>query len=35
MFRVRPHHPRVWLDAHNLTGILVFPFHLMMAGRRL
>ena len=32
MFRVRPHHPRAWLDAHNLTGILVFPFHLMMAA---
>lgn len=32
MFRVRPHHPRVWLDAHNLTGILVLPFHLMMAA---
>lgn len=31
MFRLRSYHPRAWLDAHNLTGILVIPFHLMMA----
>ncbi len=29
--RLRPSHPRAWLDAHNLTGILVIPFHLMIA----
>ena len=32
MFRLRPYHPRTWLDAHNLTGILVIPFHLMIAA---
>lgn len=30
MIRLRPF-PRAWLDAHNLTGILVIPFHLMIA----
>ncbi|MDF0676931.1 MAG: PepSY-associated TM helix domain-containing protein [Nitrospira sp.] len=30
MIRLRPY-PRVLLDAHNLTGILVIPFHLMIA----
>lgn len=29
MVRLRPF-PRAWLDAHNLTGILVIPFHLMI-----
>jgi len=31
MFRLRPYYPRAWLDAHNLTGILMIPFHLMIA----
>lgn len=30
MIRLRPF-PRAWLDAHNLTGILIIPFHLMIA----
>lgn len=25
--RLRPH-PRIWLDVHNLTGVLIMPFHL-------
>lgn len=29
MVRLRPF-PRAWLDAHNLTGVLVIPFHLMI-----
>ncbi|MBX3331123.1 MAG: PepSY domain-containing protein [Nitrospira sp.] len=29
MIRLRPF-PRAWLDAHNLTGILIIPFHLMI-----
>lgn len=32
MFRLRPYHPRVWLDVHNLTGILIIPFHLMIVA---
>ncbi|UVT19040.1 MAG: PepSY domain-containing protein [Nitrospira sp.] len=31
MLRLRPYHPRAWLDAHNLTGTLMIPFHLMIA----
>ncbi|MCS6305574.1 MAG: PepSY domain-containing protein [Nitrospira sp.] len=27
--RIRPH-PRAWLDVHNLTGLTVIPFHLMI-----
>lgn len=27
--RLQPY-PRVWLDAHNLTGMLIIPFHLMI-----
>ncbi len=26
----RPANQRAWLDAHNLTGILVLPFHLLI-----
>jgi uncharacterized iron-regulated membrane protein len=31
MFRLRSYNPRAWLDAHNLTGLLVIPFPLMIA----
>ena len=30
VFWPRFSHQRAWLDAHNLTGIVVFPFHLMI-----
>lgn len=30
LFRFRAYHPHAWLDAHNLTGVLVMPFHLMI-----
>lgn len=30
-FRPRAGRQRTWLDAHNLTGVLALPFHLVMA----
>jgi hypothetical protein len=30
VFRPRSFPPRAWFDAHNLTGILALPFHLMI-----
>ena len=30
VFWPRFSHQRAWLDTHNLTGIVVFPFHLMI-----
>jgi uncharacterized iron-regulated membrane protein len=29
-FRPKASSHRAWLDAHNVTGVLVFPFHLMI-----